>query len=105
MKRLLRGEVARSVQSVLETLMGEVGGESLELCITAEPGEARERLALEREALVYSSAIICSRCSIRDPRIWDDVRQKMNCCVWTKNSISQMPPHPSLTSWPGTTTC
>ena len=51
MKRLLRGEVARSVQSVLETLMGEVGGESLELCITAEPGEARERLALEREAL------------------------------------------------------
>jgi hypothetical protein len=36
----------------LGQVMGEVGGESLELCITGEPGEARERLALEREALV-----------------------------------------------------
>ena len=29
---------------------------------------------------------------------------KMSCWVWTKNSISRMPPRPSLTSCPGTVT-
>ena len=27
---------------------------------------------------------------------------QISCCVWAKNSISRMPPRPSLTSWPAT---
>ena len=40
--------------------------------------------------------------SVRAPRIRGRRPPKISCWVWTKNSISRMPPRPSLTSWPGT---
>ena len=43
-----------------------------------------------------------SMSSVRAPRRRGRRPPKISCWVWTKNSISRMPPRPSLTSWPAT---
>ncbi len=45
-----------------------------------------------------------SMASVRAPRSAGRRPPKISCCVCTKNSISRMPPRPSLTSWPATAT-
>ena len=77
-------------------------GEAAEAC------EGGEIVRLERQALrllvaTHLQAMLAPSIStVRRPRSAGRRPPNTSCCVWTKNSISRMPPRPSLMSWPAT---